>query len=383
MLAIIIWIGLYYAATPLRACGIIMKGCGCMQKLIDKLTLFGLCLLVLSFTDVRWTSVVMMLGAVAVTSLNSYFDNRLPVVLSAAYVVMCLISPEFVIFLPLIAYDCAGMDRWIFRLGWCAAMPACFFMNIWQTAAVIALSCGMAFLLQYRTSATLKTQSAYYVLTDDAKEKAASLESKNRELLEKQDYEVRLATLAERNRIAREIHDNVGHLLTRSILQLGALHVMYKGDERMAGELDLVKATLSDAMDSVRSSAHDLHDESVNLRLQLQTMTSGFMFCPIKLRYDAGELPMKLRTCFAAVVREALSNIARHSDAKEAAVTVTEHPAFCQLIIWDNGTVKKAEAAGGMGLQNMADRVNALGGVFRVDRDKGYKIFISVPKEAD
>lgn len=49
------------------------------------------------------------------------------------------------------------------------------------------------------------------------------MEQRNRELLEKQDNEIYLATLRERNRIAREIHDNVGHMLSRSILQVGAL----------------------------------------------------------------------------------------------------------------------------------------------------------------
>ena len=352
-----------------------------MQKLIDKLVLFGLCLLALSFTDIRWASVIVMLGAVAVTSLNSYFNNSIAVVLSAAYVVICLIDPEFVIFLPLFVYDCAGMDRWVFRLGWCAALPACLSLHIWQAAAVAVLSSVAAFLLQYRTSAALKTRRAFFSLTDEAKEKATSLEHKNRELLEKQDYEVRLATLAERNRIAREIHDNVGHLLTRSILQIDALCVTNKNDDKLISELELVKGTLTEAMNSIRSSVHDLHDESFDLKLQLEAMITGFRFCPVKLRYDAVELPVQLRICFAAVVREALSNIARHSGANEASVTVTEHPAFCQLIIRDDGAMGKPQAAGGMGLQNMAQRVDSLGGVFRVERDKGFRIFISVPKE--
>ena len=45
------------------------------------------------------------------------------------------------------------------------------------------------------------------------------LTQKNKDLLEKQDYEIHVATLKERNRIAREIHDNVGHMLSRSLLQ--------------------------------------------------------------------------------------------------------------------------------------------------------------------
>jgi len=62
---------------------------------------------------------------------------------------------------------------------------------------------------------------------------AMLLRQKNRELIEKQDYEIRLATLNERGRIAREIHDHVGHLLSRSILQIGALMVTKGREQRI------------------------------------------------------------------------------------------------------------------------------------------------------
>ena len=56
---------------------------------------------------------------------------------------------------------------------------------------------------------------------DDSIELEEMLKSKNKALLLEQDQQVHLATLAERNRIARDIHDNVGHLLSRAILLLG------------------------------------------------------------------------------------------------------------------------------------------------------------------
>ena len=382
--------------------------------LIDKLILFGLCLLALSFTDIQWISVITVLGAVAVSSLNSYFENKIPVYLCVFYIALCLCVPECVAFLPLIVYDCAGgstsftnlagegplrIRKWVLRLCWIVALPACLFAGNLHLPAVVVCASGAAFLLQYRTSAHLRIRSEFFALTDDTKERAAFMEQKNRDLMERQDYEIRLATLAERNRIAREIHDNVGHLLTRSILQLGALRVARTEDGSLVNEVDLIKGTLSDAMDSIRNSVHDLHDDSVDLRVQLETMINGFKFCPVKLRYDAGELPGALKYCFASIVREALSNIARHSHATEAYITVTEHPAFCQMIIGDNGTARnvstvdrskvdkakadKAKADGfpvGIGLRNMADRVEALGGIFRTEQDKGFKIFISVPK---
>ena len=351
-----------------------------MQKLTDKLVLLSLCLLALSLSEPKWLSIIVFLVAITTSSLNSYFETKLPLVLSIIYIVVCFIIPEFTLFLPLIVYDSAGMEKWYIRYLWGLTIPLPFISLGWQVAAVILLACGVAYLLQYRTEAGIKIQKAYFSLTDDAKEKATYLERENRELLEKQDYEIRLATLKERNRIAREIHDNVGHLLTRSLLQISALQVTNTTEGKPTEELELVKNTLTEAMDSIRDSVHDLHDESVNLKLQLETMIDGFKFCPTKLRYDAGELPIGLRTCFAAVVREALSNIARHSKANEATITITEHPAFYQLIVRDNGTEKMPTISKGIGLQNMAERVSDLGGVFRIDQDKGFKIFISIPK---
>ena len=351
-----------------------------MHKLIDKLALFGLCLLAMSLTDLRWVYLAAMLISVAVSSLCGYFEKRISIALCAAYALVCLVVPEFAVFLPLIVYDFAGIEKKVLRFCWAIALPVCYIAGGWRVTAVVALASATAVLLHFRTSSQLKTKNDFYSFSDDAKERAAFLEHKNRELMEKQDYEVRLATLAERNRIAREIHDNVGHLLTRSLLQIGALNVTRAADGELTGELDIIKNTMTEAMDSIRSSVHDLHDESVSLKLQLERLIEGFKFCPVKLRYDAGELSIDLRTCFSAVSREALNNIARHSDATEATLTVTEHPAFCQVVIWDNGTNRTQPAAAkGIGLQNMAERVSSLGGVFRAGYDKGFKVFISVP----
>ena len=345
--------------------------------------MFGLCLLAMSLTDLSWSCIVAMLAAVAVSSLCGYLDKWAYVtLLCAAYTLLCFFIFEFVIFLPLIAYDFISLEKRVLRFMWIIALPVCFVSAGWRMTAVVVFSAAAAVMLHFRTTSQMKTQTDFFALTDDAKERAELLEHKNRELMEKQDYEVRLATLAERNRIAREIHDNVGHLLTRSILQIDALRVTCSSDSTVTNELEMIKSTMTDAMDSIRSSVHDLHDESISLKTQLEKLIEGFKFCPVRLRYDADYLPTDFRVCFSAVSKEALSNIARHSNATEAAITVTEHPAFCQLVIWDNGTKQeKPIAVRGIGLENMAQRVNALGGIFRTDNENGFRIFISIPKE--
>ena len=71
--------------------------------------------------------------------------------------------------------------------------------------------------------------------------------------------------MQERNRIAREIHDNVGHMLTRAILLLGAVKTINQ-DQKITDSLTLLEDTLTQTMDNIRSSVHNLHDNSIDLQ---------------------------------------------------------------------------------------------------------------------
>lgn len=352
-----------------------------MRNLVDKLMLLGLCVLAMLFYEVQTLSVIALLVAVVITSLCSYFENRVSIFLCAGYLLLCILQVEFIILLPLIAYDLAGQDKLVLKLLWVLAVLVHLSTSLPLYLSAAVLFSLLALLLRIRTTTFEAIKLELHSLQDTTKEKAIHLERKNQELLEKQDYEVRLATLGERNRIAREIHDNVGHLLTRSILQVGAMQVVHGQNGELKEALDSVKNTLSDAMDNIRSSVHNLHEESIDLKLQLCTLIEEFHFCEVKLNYEAADLPKPLKYCFIAIVREALSNIAKHSNATQASITVLEHPALYQLVVEDNGTVKSPVDANGIGLLNMKDRVDSFHGVFRTVQGKGFKIFVSIPKE--
>ena len=81
--------------------------------------------------------------------------------------------------------------------------------------------------------------------------------------------------MAERGRIARDIHDNVGHLLTRGVLQADAALALHGEDEAYARELERIKTTMQEALTSVRSSVHALHDESLDLNAQIDDVLSA------------------------------------------------------------------------------------------------------------
>ena len=100
------------------------------------------------------------------------------------------------------------------------------------------------------------------------------MHERNQALIEKQNADIHAATLSERNRIAREIHDNVGHMLTRSLLQVGALKVI-AGDDSLDEPLTELQNTLNTAMTNVRTSVHDLHDDAIDLESTLWEIKIG------------------------------------------------------------------------------------------------------------
>ena len=99
--------------------------------------------------------------------------------------------------------------------------------------------------------------------TQDANwENESRLREQNDYLKSSQETEVALQIAEERNRIARDIHDNVGHLLSSAILQLGAIQAINQ-NKQLHLPLDQLNRTMNLGMDRIRESVHDLHHHSL------------------------------------------------------------------------------------------------------------------------
>ncbi len=354
-----------------------------MHKYIDKLTVFILCtVFYLQYrTDIY--SVVPLIIVIIFGAFMSYIDNELVRLITAlSFFALSFMAPGYLFFLPVICYDVfltryqpAALAAVIPVVAGFTALPPANFI-------FICLLTGLSLMTRYRTTTLEKLQREYIALRDSTKEFSLQLERKNKELMDKQDYEVHLATLDERNRIARDIHDSVGHLLSNSILQTGALLATCT-DEALRDKLSTLNKTLVTGMDTVRSSIHDLYEESVDLYTEVKKLCDGFDYCAISLDYDMDSNPgKKLKYTLLSVVKEALSNIIRHSDADFVTVTLREHPALYQLIIKDNGS-KKAQSGEGLGLKNITERVGSIGGLANIGYNNGFTVFVSIPKNSE
>ena len=343
------------------------------------------------------------------TCRTSCSHNSLPVlkrsgniipVLAGSFVIFGLCSlwfSDLLLFFPLLLYQTLSAE--LFPLA-VAELPLWGFLvfQINRFPAVLCLLGIFGFILSFFLWLYAEKYQALYQdfhqIRDDSEEHALLLSEKNKALLEKQDYEIYAATLRERNRIAREIHDNVGHVLSRSILMTAACKTINK-DEALAPLLENLEASLNDAMNSIRSSVHDLHDDAVDLEDAIKGLVKDFTFCPIALTYDMSrQVPREVKYSLISITKEGLSNVMRHSNADSVNILLREHPALYQLCIEDNGTSgneipdiqtesdsdKMNNISDGMGLSNIRDRVKSLGGTVQITQEKGFRIFVTIPK---
>ena len=319
---------------------------------------------------------------------------------SYAYIMVAVFVPSFVPFAPLALYDIARYVRrehvWV-ALGagaiFVCALVAYAHAGALPTRALLlaAILSVAATLLSLRTAQLEREQERMRRTRDELQERALALEARNRDLADRQAYEVELATLAERARIAREIHDNVGHQLTRASLQTEALRVVHANEPGIAADFADVKRTVDEALQLVRSSVHALNDNAANLSVQLERIVEGARSDgrpQIELEVLAEHAPANVANCFTAVLREALSNTMRHACAQTVTVRCMEHPSFYQLIVTDDGAggvqASSRGTAEGMGLGSMRERVEALGGTFTAGPRAGaggWRVFATVPKQ--
>ena len=353
-----------------------------MERLIDKGIIAACCLTAFLTLPVDAFAIGGFLVALAIAALGEALSRVWRIVVAAFYLVAAIVMPDLAAFLPLIAYDCMRDDAWFVRFAW--AVPLVAAMRAWEALpwAVVALFCAISAVLSWRTGSLAAEREQFRDLRDSTHEASLALEARNRDLQEASDLSAQVATLAERGRIAREIHDNVGHLLTRAIMQVEALKVVHAGDPAIVGEYESVSETLNEAMRTVRASVHDLRDEATDPRSLMQAALDGCGVDQATLAYEADELPADVARCFVAIVREAATNTVRHSDATRIDVEVREYSGLYQLVVQDNGSKKPKDApvGAGMGLQAMDDRVRALGGTLRTGWQGGFRVFASVPK---
>ncbi|MEA5596316.1 sensor histidine kinase [Rivularia sp. UHCC 0363] len=198
------------------------------------------------------------------------------------------------------------------------------------------------------------------------------------------------ATLEERNRIAREIHDSLGHSLTALNLQLETATKLLNTNPNKAKDfLIRAKELGSQALKDVRESVSTMRsnplkekslEQAVNILVQdFHHSTNIKPNCQILCFYT---IPRDISTAIYRIIQESLTNIYKYAQSTEVNLELTTTVTSVHLMIEDNGKgFNLSQNTTGFGLQSMRDRTLALDGNFQINSvpGKGTKITVNIP----
>jgi two-component system sensor histidine kinase DesK len=187
-----------------------------------------------------------------------------------------------------------------------------------------------------------------------------------------------LAKVAERERIARDLHDVLGHTLSVIILKSELAGKLIDRDpERAKAEIADVERTSREALTDVRSTirgyrAYSLDAELKQARATLET-------AGVKVKSESAEVALSpvQESVVALVVREAVTNVVRHAGARNCLLRLTPVNGTCRFEIQDDG--RGGGTAEGNGLRGMRERIEALGGTLRRETSSGTRLTIEFP----
>ncbi len=205
----------------------------------------------------------------------------------------------------------------------------------------------------------------------------------NARLQQAQQENVALSAVAERERIARDLHDVLGHTLSVIVLKAElAGRLLGRDNARAAVEISDVERTARTALAEVREAiggyrAKGLRAEVEQARRTLEAAGVELTCEPVLPALDARE-----ETVLSLAVREAVTNIVRHAGATECRIRFLTTGGFALLEVEDNGTRMEAAPREGNGLRGMRERVQELGGRFRIEAEAGTRLVIELPAAA-
>jgi two-component system sensor histidine kinase DesK len=205
-------------------------------------------------------------------------------------------------------------------------------------------------------------------------------EQKDAEIRLSHDEVRRLAGLAERERIGRDLHDLLGHTLSLITLKSELANKLFDRDSAAAKrEMIDVERVARDALAQVRLAVTGIR--AAGFAAELASAKLLLESNDISLNYALAEigLPVEIETALAMVVREAVTNIQRHARATRADVALESAQGKLVLRVADNG--RGGAIVPGNGLTGMRERLATIGAQLQIEsqRGAGTQLIVSLP----
>jgi two-component system, NarL family, sensor histidine kinase DesK len=187
-----------------------------------------------------------------------------------------------------------------------------------------------------------------------------------------------LAKVAERERIARDLHDILGHTLSVIILKSELAGKLVDLDpERAKAEIADVEQTSREALAEVRNTIRGYR--AFSLEAEMKQAKAALETAGVNVNSESAPISLTAsqESLVALVVREAVTNVVRHAKARNCTLRLVPANGSCRLEIQDDG--QGGFQVEGNGLRGMRERIEALGGTLERDTHSGTRLTIEFP----
>jgi two-component system sensor histidine kinase DesK len=194
---------------------------------------------------------------------------------------------------------------------------------------------------------------------------------------------MRLATLAERERIGRDLHDLLGHILSVVALKSELARKLIDRDiDAARTEISEVERVARDALSQVRNAVSGIRNTALSAELVAATALLEAQGVRVKCETEHVKLPHERETALALSLREATTNIRRHSGASGVTIRVKQESTAVVVEVADDG--RGGRIVPGNGLNGMRERLDSVGGSLSVtpNKDGGTLLRATVPVAA-
>jgi len=230
-------------------------------------------------------------------------------------------------------------------------------------------------------------EKKHITLLDNERALRYQLEKAKAGLVALQNEIERTAELRERDRIAKEIHDNVGHSIAGVLFQLRAAEKIVLTDNLKARQIiTLCVDKLAQALETTRNTVFNIKsDQNIGIE-SLYKLVKDFTFCKINMSHsgDFSEVSTVNLKVIELNIKELLTNAIKYSEADEINLKIDIRRKHIRCMYKDNGKgcEKIVES---VGLTGIRDRVKNLGGTYSVDGSNGFTLIFTLPnvKEAE
>lgn len=204
-----------------------------------------------------------------------------------------------------------------------------------------------------------------------------ALNEKNKALILSQNEVKRLAQVAERERIARDLHDLIGHSFSMITIKADLAGQMLDHDiEKTRAEIKQLENISREALSQVREvvsgyRSRDLLSEFANAKYLFESVNVSFSYKLVNLVEENMTLDLPNRNELSIIFRELVTNIIKHAKATEASAVVSRINENIVLVVQDNGTGFQASDNSGFGLKGIKERLNKINGNLDIQSSAG------------